>query len=125
MSSTFPDSVNDSSFFLSLGKNPPPITVKSDSQERPVARCHRISESFGRKPHFHVIVRLKHNISRKTHSSMPSHFRVFWKEASLSCYCRAKGQYRKKNCSNFETSDQLECKLSLFFFIRLLYSVNS
>ena len=39
--------------------------------------------------------------------AMPSHFRVFWKEASLSCYGRAKGRYHKKNCSNFENSKQL------------------
>ena len=49
-------------------------------------------------------------------SSMPSHFRVFWKEASLSCYFPAKGQYRKKNCSNFENSNQLERKLGSFLF---------
>ena len=40
-------------------------------------------------------------------------------------YCRANGRYRKKNCSNFENSNQLQRKLGSFFFlIRLLYSVN-
>ena len=57
-------------------------------------------------------------------SSMPSYFRVFWKEALLSCYCRAKGWYRMKNCSNFESSNKLERKLG-YFYIRLLYSDNS
>ena len=55
-------------------------------------------------------------------SSMPSYFRVFWKEASLSCYCRAKGRYRKKNCSNFENSNQLERKLGSFFYSATLFS---
>ena len=60
------------------------------------AQCHRILGSFGRKPLFHVISRqfkvsevwgtvgLKCDILREPLSSMPSHFRVFWKEASLS-----------------------------------------
>ena len=55
-------------------------------------------------------------------SSMPSHFRVFWKEASLSCYYRAKGRYRKKNCSNFENSNQIERKLGPFFYMATLLS---
>ena len=46
---------------------------------------------------------------------MPSYFRVFWKEIWLSCYCRAKGRYRKKNCSIFENSNQLERKLDSFY----------
>ena len=67
-------------------------------------------------------VGLKGDILQEVRSWMPSHFMVFWKEALLSYYCRAKGRYRKKNCSNFENSDRLERRTQtrLFFFIRLL-----
>ena len=63
--------------------------------------------------------RAKGRLPSDTRSSMPSHFRVFWKEVSFSCYCPVKGRSRKKNCSNSENSNQLERKLgslSLFLF---------
>ena len=82
--------------------------------------------SFGRKPLFRVIASqfkvakawygwAKGRHPARDRNSMPSHFRVFRKEASLSCYCRAKGQYRKINCSNFQTFNHLERKPGFYF----------
>ena len=49
-------------------------------------------------------------------SSMPSYFRVFWKEASHSCYFRLKGNIVRKT-SNFENSNQQERKLTRLVFL--------
>ena len=70
-------------------------------------------------------LRLVGNIPRETRSSMPLHFRVFWKEGSLHVIVGLKGDIvRKTVSSNFENSDQLKRKFGSFF-IWLLYSVNS
>ena len=92
------------------------------------ARCHRISGSFGRKPLFHVIAsqfkvaEAWHCRAKGRHPARDLLLDAIFEESLAFMLLSGKGRYHKKNCSNFENSNQLERKLDSFFYSAAIFS---